>query len=168
MSWSDIVTKQYEKELSVIKEAPFACFLTAAVIAAIVIYGFHFVMFTVADMKEDLIKTQTQQITQLKAAKPNDTNKLESDKTPSTPLKVFEKKTFMNEKVLLDGYKYIDCTFENVTLVYNGGPSEMSGTRITFNKSIPFETNNPAVKQVMKIFNGMGVFKPGAFAERPN
>jgi hypothetical protein len=30
------------------------------------------------------------------------------------------RKTFTNEEVVLDGHHFIDCTFENVTFVYNG------------------------------------------------
>ena len=147
-----------------IKKAPFACLVTSALLGVIWVTAFHVSMSTTIGMKEDLIQAQAQQITQLKAGKPHETDKLEN--TPSAPLKVFEKKTFRNEKVLLDGYKYIDCTFENVTLVYNGGPSEVRGTRITFNESLPFETSSLAVKQIIKIFAAIGVLVPGSIVER--
>jgi len=99
-------------------------------------------------MKEDLIQTQVQQINQLKAGKPDETTKsASSDNNPFPPLKLIEKQKFRNEKVLLDGYKYVDCIFENVTLVYNGGPSEVINTQVHFNKTVPFETTNRTVKQ---------------------
>ncbi len=41
----------------------------------------------------------------------------EWDKTPLTPI---QGKTYRNERVPLDGFHYIDCTFVNPTFVYKG------------------------------------------------
>jgi hypothetical protein len=39
---------------------------------------------------------------------------------PNATLIEVRDRTFRNERVLLDGHRYTDCIFENVTLVYNG------------------------------------------------
>lgn len=41
-------------------------------------------------------------------------------KQPLPPLVVVTGKTFMNEKVPIDGFEYRSCIFRNMTFVYNG------------------------------------------------
>lgn len=33
-----------------------------------------------------------------------------------------EKQSFSNQEIQLDGNEYLDCRFENCTLIYKGGP----------------------------------------------
>jgi hypothetical protein len=68
-------------------------------------------------------------------------------------------RTFRNEKVLLDGYKYTDCVFENVTFVYGGtGATELSHSTM---KGFAFQPGSPAVGSTVKILGGLGMLREG-------
>lgn len=65
-------------------------------------------------------------------------------------------KKFYNERVVLDGKKYEDCTFENVTFVYNGTtPVHFSHNRVM--GRVLFASDNPSVNMSMVVFYGMGL-----------
>jgi hypothetical protein len=59
--------------------------------------------------------------------------------------KIVAGKHFHNENVLLDGIEYDNCTFENVTLIYNG-TAPIRNTRATFINNPRIHTDNPAVR----------------------
>ena len=66
---------------------------------------------------------------------------------------------FINERVPLDGYRYEDCTFPNVTFVYNGTAApafehnDISGR-------VMMDTDNNAVFSTGQILKGLGMLKP--------
>jgi len=160
----DAITSQFKKELAVVKKAPFACLVTSVVLGIMWVYAFHWSMVAVISMKDDLIKAQEQQIAKLNVGKSGETE-VSAKKDSRRPLEVIEKKTFINEKVLLDGYKYVDCIFDNVSIVYNGGFSEVINTRVIHPERLIFRSESPTVNQLIKIFRGMGAFRPGFLIE---
>ena len=77
---------------------------------------------------------------------------------PYQPISVVNK-AFRNEEVLLDGYSYDHCTFENVTFVYNGttAPQMMFPTiRGSFN----LRSDNVAVEGTLAMLKGFGMLQP--------
>ncbi len=44
-------------------------------------------------------------------------------------MKEIRNKTFKNETVVLDGKKFIDCSFQDCELVYSGGLTAWTGTK---------------------------------------
>lgn len=67
-------------------------------------------------------------------------------------------RTFRNEKVLLDGHKYTDCTFDNVTFTYNG-TALVAFTHNTINGNIVIESDNPSVVGTMDLVRGLGMVR---------
>lgn len=69
------------------------------------------------------------------------------------PLTPVEGKTFRNERVLLDGFHYADCTFINPTFVYNGEkPFRMRHP--TIEGSINLEARTPPLQGLLQILRG--------------
>ena len=70
-------------------------------------------------------------------------------------LKQIYHQPFKNETVDLDGFDYVDCTFDNVTFRYNGtAPSRMTDSHFINMKEgsvIRVESKNPIVKNTIVI-----------------
>jgi hypothetical protein len=67
-------------------------------------------------------------------------------------------KVFVNEKVLLDGYHYTFCRFQNVTFIYNGvAPTALDNNEIA---GYNVQTDNPALLQNTTLLKGLGMLKP--------
>jgi hypothetical protein len=63
--------------------------------------------------------------------------------------------TFQNETVKLDGKKFLNCTFDNVTFQYEGtAPFLLAGgqVRVDSGSLYSLKSNNPIVKETMHIF----------------
>lgn len=96
--------------------------------------------------------------------------------TPSVyaPIPVIGK-TFVNERVPLDGYRYDKCTFRNVTFDYNGTtPVQLAGNNVE--GSIGIRSNSLAVAGTVSLMKGMGYLRsdmnmsfvnPNNFVEAP-
>ncbi len=69
-------------------------------------------------------------------------------------------KYFRNEKVPLDGYRYEDCTFRNVTFVYNG-TTTVQIVRAVLISPIGFHTDSSVVLGTIAALKGIGLIKPG-------
>src|SRR5215469_6364838 len=69
---------------------------------------------------------------------------------PDFPLKEIRGKTFKNETVQLDGNAFIDCTFDNVTLRFEG-QAPFRFTNDHFNGKFSVASNNPVVKSTMEL-----------------
>ena len=81
-------------------------------------------------------------------------SKFEFHDTP--PHIVVSKKTFVNERVMLDGRAYRNCTFENVTFVFNGTePFELTGN--TINGRIQLASDNPSISGTFAMMRGLGL-----------
>jgi hypothetical protein len=62
---------------------------------------------------------------------------------------------FINEQVILDDRIYRNCTFENVTFMFNGtAPFELTGNHI--NGRMAIATENPAVESTVMWLRGLG------------
>jgi hypothetical protein len=67
-------------------------------------------------------------------------------------------KAFVNQRVLLDGYIYSKCKFENVTLVYNGeGPFAL--VEVTFQGLYGISSDSPNIQRILKLMKDMGYLK---------
>jgi hypothetical protein len=66
---------------------------------------------------------------------------------------------FVNEVVLLDKHRYIDCTFTNVTFQYNGtSMAEME--HVTLMGTAQIKTNNNTVFATTALLKAMGLLSP--------
>jgi hypothetical protein len=66
-------------------------------------------------------------------------------------------KTFRNEVIILDGTKYVGCTFENVTFKYNGTtPIQLSGNQVS--GTIRLATDNPAISAMSNWLYAVNAF----------
>jgi hypothetical protein len=67
---------------------------------------------------------------------------------------------FINEKMVLSGKSYKNCTFENVTIEYNGGPYEMVSN--LFIGKIWLDSHNKEVSEGWRLMTQLGFFKGDA------
>lgn len=93
--------------------------------------------------------------------------------TVGAPTKFIAGKHFLNEKVPLDGISYRNCTFQNVTFVFNGTHAfEFTGNTINGAQIV---SENPAINGTLMLLRGIGflsdhvhvVAPPGVRAEPP-
>jgi len=76
----------------------------------------------------------------------------------AVPLHRIQGKHFNNEQVLLDGTSYVECTFTNVTLIYNGtAPYRLE--YITTAGTVNIRTDNPAISNMTGLLYSFGYFK---------
>jgi hypothetical protein len=68
-------------------------------------------------------------------------------------------KTFKNERVLLDGTLYQECSFWNVTFIYNGTTS-VKFTRNKIYGTFILRSDSPAVDGVLSLMKGLGYLRP--------
>jgi hypothetical protein len=65
-------------------------------------------------------------------------------------------KTFANQIVLLDGHEYINCTFNNVTLEYDGtAPARLTTSHFVKGSNVGLGSKNAVVNQTMLIMDGL-------------
>jgi hypothetical protein len=60
-------------------------------------------------------------------------------------------RTYRNETVLLDGFSFTNCTWEDVTFVYNGTAPTVFDCRWRTTGVFNIRTENPAVKMTVRI-----------------
>jgi hypothetical protein len=66
------------------------------------------------------------------------------------PLKQVQGKTFKNETVQLDGNDFVDCTFENVVLKFDGqAPFRL--TNVHFHSKFSIASDNPVIKSTLEL-----------------
>jgi len=67
-------------------------------------------------------------------------------------------KTFRNQKVIMDGKAFYDCTFDHVEFEYNGtAPSQMYGAKFD---GIGFVSQSREVNGAFVIMKGLGLLNP--------
>jgi hypothetical protein len=93
---------------------------------------------------------------QVKAAMDVIRTQKEAAATVQKPLTTVTGKLFKNERVMLDGFKYTRCTFENVTLVYNGGNGEFAYNTV---RGFMLASDVPQINYVMKMLFDLGFLK---------
>ena len=75
-------------------------------------------------------------------------------------LRVFSHQAFKNNIVHLDGNKFISCTFENVIIVWNGGPFSFERCQIPADQVNGFQTGNSGIIDTVKLLGIMGALHP--------
>jgi hypothetical protein len=72
-------------------------------------------------------------------------------------------KTFTSQIVPLDGFEYVDCTFDNVTLEYDGtAPARISTGHFTKGSQVRLQSKNAVVNQTMLIMSTLAQVTGGA------
>jgi hypothetical protein len=66
-------------------------------------------------------------------------------------------KSFKNQKVVLDGFSYSDCSFENITFEYSGGTFALTHNHIS--GGMLFSTKNEAIDAFIQLINAFGFLK---------
>src|SRR5215467_9673898 len=75
---------------------------------------------------------------------------------PDFPLTEIRQKTFKNETVQLDGNAFIDCTFDNVTLKFDGqAPFRFTNSHFENRSKFQITSNNPVITSTIEL---IGVF----------
>ena len=82
------------------------------------------------------------------------------------PLRNVHNQEFTRENVPIDGYAYFDCTFTEVTFIYNG-TTHFRLDRNTFNGPVKIKTTNFEAQHVMKFLGALGGLKNGFTTEGP-
>jgi hypothetical protein len=79
------------------------------------------------------------------------------------PLTTIFRQNYKNETVQLDGKNFIECTFENVTFIYQGTrPLQMINCKKLPEKGfwVTVQTDNPVVFTALSIMSATGVTSP--------
>jgi hypothetical protein len=63
-------------------------------------------------------------------------------------------RTFRNETVLLDGFSFTNCTWEDVTFVYNGTAPTVFDCSWKKSDTFNIRTDHPSVKMTLRIIEG--------------
>jgi hypothetical protein len=82
------------------------------------------------------------------------------------PLKEYRGKTYKDETVQIDGNEFIDCTFDNVTLKFDG-QAPFRFTNDHFQGKFGFTSDNPIVKSTMALL-GTFIKMENAAQTQPN
>jgi hypothetical protein len=71
------------------------------------------------------------------------------------PLNQVQGKTFKNETVQLDGNDFINCTFDNVILKFEGqAPFRFTNAHFVEQSKFSLASDNPAVKAALELMGG--------------
>jgi hypothetical protein len=76
------------------------------------------------------------------------------------PFKEYRGMTYKDETVQIDGKNFIDCTFDNVTLRFEG-KAPFRFTNDHFTEKFAFASNNPVVKSTMALLGAF--YKNGKY-----
>ena len=69
-------------------------------------------------------------------------------------LKQIQAKTFKNETVQLDGNEFIDCTFDNVVLKFNGqAPFRLTNVHFIEPSKFSIASDNPVIKSTLELMS---------------
>jgi hypothetical protein len=72
------------------------------------------------------------------------------------PLKQIQAKTFKNETVQLDGNEFIDCTFDNVALKFDGqAPFRFTNDHFVEHSNLAITSDNPVIKATIELMGGL-------------
>lgn len=76
---------------------------------------------------------------------------------PAAALAQVRNTIFEDQEVRLDGQAFHNCTFKNVTMIYNGGPYELDGS--TFSGTLRFGTYSVPVSNSMNLLRELGAYQ---------
>ena len=81
-------------------------------------------------------------------------------------LPVVKGRTFQNQTVILDGTRYEECNFAKCTIVYSGGPADLSDCIFTPNTTWDFRDGAALTIQTLQLAGWRLEFgKPGPKSE---
>ncbi|HEY2247178.1 MAG TPA: hypothetical protein VGH70_07030 [Bradyrhizobium sp.] len=106
------------------------------------------------ESKDAQIELLERQIKAERKKQPSDTRISASHE--DAPLMIVTDKHFINQRVVLDGYRYSHCIFENVTLVYNGGPTSLTHNGF---KGFVLTSDNHEIASAMRLMFDLGMLK---------
>jgi hypothetical protein len=78
------------------------------------------------------------------------------DRWMGNQLEIVSDKTFTNTTILLDGHDYRHCTFNNVTLEYDGRPFSFLNNLVSGSR---FSSTNPDINQAFGFLAKLGLLK---------
>jgi len=81
---------------------------------------------------------------------------------PAVEIKEIVNQTLQNQEVPLDGYRYISCTFKNVTFVYNNGPTGGFDQFCRVTGSFGFVSREERMQQVLGFLRSLSIIRPDA------
>jgi len=67
---------------------------------------------------------------------------------------------YVNCDVSLDGYRYLACTFTNVTFVYDGGDAGGFDGGCRFGGTLGFKTGDPKLGQMLGFLKELRIVRP--------
>lgn len=73
-------------------------------------------------------------------------------------LNLISEQDFSECCVYLDGNNYVDCSFTNVIIVWQGGPFILNKIR---GSNVSLQTANKVIKEVLDLLNILGLLKNG-------
>ena len=80
------------------------------------------------------------------------------DPWKSYRLETVSNKKFVNERVVIDGKRFVQCHFENVTIVFNG-KAPYDFFRVTSSGENYLESNNAQYQRLLSLMHGTGMLK---------
>jgi hypothetical protein len=81
-------------------------------------------------------------------------------------LKIVRDRKYFREEVILDGVLFENCTFDDVTLTYNG--TDEVGFANTSFSNVRFKNTSDSIGVAMSLLAAFGYFKPGVPMEGPD
>ena len=162
MSIADICLDQFKKEIASVRKAPFT-FAIAFAIASIIgsgslYWAFNWEMWNVFEMKKTLIAALTEENERLKSSKDIKQRSETEEQKEKKDLVAIEGRVFSHEQVILDGFSYRNCTFDNVVFLFNGGPGEIINCTLKAGKNGFLSFNKP-IERTIKILHTMGMLR---------
>jgi hypothetical protein len=110
-----------------------------------------------AVMGGSAIQTLIRRRTRPREERPN-TNRAADD--GSLQIKEILNQTFKNQEVPLDGYQYISCIFENVTIVYNNGVTGGFDPSCRWTGSVGFKSREARIQQTLILLQSLKIIPP--------
>lgn len=86
--------------------------------------------------------------------------KKNENKGEAAPLSVVANQAFSRCQILLDGIRYINCSFDKVFVTWDGGPYMLENCQIDATRVDGFQTNNPAIAEQMRLYGLLGLLHP--------
>ena len=77
-------------------------------------------------------------------------------------LQTVHKKIFINETVRVDGKRFINCEFRNVTFIYNGGPFAFNNIKCG---KMVVSSENPKIGRSMELLLAFGLLNTGVMRD---
>lgn len=79
-------------------------------------------------------------------------------------LEVIANQKFVRAPIKIDGKRFINCEFEHVFIIWDGGPYSFENSKIEPARVDGFQTNNPALRDTIHLFGLVGLLHPKGLA----